>query len=436
MRPTFRAVIFVGAGIPLSLVLAIVGGGLWPLGVAYLGFAVVGLGFDAILTLPKRSLTIQTEAPPLIYIGDGEEFVVALEIEPGRSAVQIELYCDVSEHMLRPPPRVAVVEPAAATPVTFPLWPRRRGTAVIDRLWLRWDGPLGLMRLQTSLHVQAAISIVPNVRSVRTAAIQMSTRDAHYGVKTQSQQGDGTEFEALREYVTGLDHRSIDWKHTARHRKLICKDFQVERNHQIIMAFDTGHLMSEPLGGIPKLDHAINAGLLLSYMSLRSGDRVGLFAFDAKLRHSTGLMHGSHRVHRVLRASADREYQQEETNFTLGLTELLSRLKRRSLIVLQTDFVDTVTAELMVENLKRLSARHLVIFVTLRDPALHGLVDTRPKSMADVARSVIADDFLRERRIVLERLRRHGVHCLEVGSDELTFSLLNRYLMIKRLELI
>ena len=69
------------------------------------------------------------------------------------------------------------------------------------------------------------------------------------------------------------------------------------------------------------------------------------------------------------RRSADLDYSHEETNFTLGLTDLLGRLNRRWLIVLMTDFVDTIAAELMLENVTRLAQKHLVIFVTLQDPA-------------------------------------------------------------------
>jgi uncharacterized protein (DUF58 family) len=194
--------------------------------------------------------------------------------------------------------------------------------------------------------------------------------------------------------------------------------------------------MSEPLNGIPKLDHAVNAGLLLGYMSLRSGDRVGVFAFDSQVRLSVEPAGGVHHFSRLQWASAELEYRHEETNFTLGLAELLSRLSRRSLVILQTEFVDTITAELMVENLARVAGRHLVMLVTMQDPNLHSTVDTVPRTIGDLARSVIADDLIRERMIVLERLRRLGVHCLHAPIDKIGVNLVNRYLSIRRKELI
>ncbi len=119
---------------------------------------------------------------------------------------------------------------------------------------------------------------------------------------------------------------------------------------------------------------------------------------------------------------------------------MAQQLRRRSLIVLITDFIDTVTAELMVENLGRLSARHLVLFVTLQDPEIRAIVDAGPDatpgSMQTVARSVVAEEFRRERLIVLERLRRLGVQCLEAPYNRIGTDLINRYLAIKQREMI
>ncbi len=236
--------------------------------------------------------------------------------------------------------------------------------------------------------------------------------------------------------MAGLDHRSIDWKHSARHQKLVCKEFRTERNHQIILAFDTGHLMSSTLDGIPKLDHAINAALMLGYTSLRAGDRVGVFGFDSRVRLTAEPFGSMQNFARLQRLTSEIDYRHEETNFTLGLVELISRLKRRSLIVLQTDFVDTITAELMVENIQRLAARHVIIFVTLRDPELFAAVEARPTSIRHVNQSVIADAVVRDRLIVYEKLRRLGVHCINASSEQVGVELLNRYMMIKKQELI
>ena len=235
--------------------------------------------------------------------------------------------------------------------------------------------------------------------------------------------------------MPGLDRRSIDWKQSARHHKLLCKEFRTERNHQIILALDSGYLMREPVDGVAKLDHAINAGLLLAFMSLKVGDRVGLFAFDSKATLSSAIG-GNAGYSRMQRRSADLDYSHEETNFTLGLTDLMGRLNRRALIVLFTDFVDTITAELMLENVARLAQKHLVIFVTLQDPHLQKTAAQRPARLLDVTQAVVADSFLREREVVFEKLQRLGVHCLDVPPERIGMDLLEPLSPIKRRELI
>jgi uncharacterized protein (DUF58 family) len=135
---------------------------------------------------------------------------------------------------------------------------------------------------------------------------------------------------------------------------------------------------------------------------------------------------------KVQHFTASLSYRTEETNFTLGLTELNSRLQRRALIVLFTEFVDLISAELLIESLQIMTRRHVVIFVTLRDPMLARLQSTPPDDFHSVAQSVIANDFLRERSIVLDRVARLGIHCIDVPVQMVSLALVNKYLMIKQ----
>ena len=314
--------------------------------------------------------------------------------------------------------------------------PRRRGRVNIDQIWVRWRGPFSLVEFTRRIAVNRTIDVLPNVRGVHGTALHFFIQEAIYGIKTQVQKGEGTEFEALREHSPGLDSRFIDWKHSARHRKLLCKEFRTERNHQVVMAFDTGYLMLEPVDGITRLDHAINAGLVLAWVSLQGGDLVGTYGFDARVRQFIGPVRGVSSFARLQRATAELDYHHQETNFTLGLAELSARLKRRALVILFTDFVDTVTAELLIESMQRVANRHLMVFVTQRGSVLQRAVDAPPRQFEDVAQAVIAQDFLRERSIVFERLERLGIHCLDVPSQGLPVALINRYLLIKQRGLI
>lgn len=436
MRPTLRAVGLVAAGIPLTALVLVVDESLWAFAAVYLTAAVLLIATDALLAVPPSRLAVDVRTPDAVFAGAQSEVLVRLGSLLWHRPTLVRMVCDVEPPLRPPPPREAVLRPGRTETVLLPLAADRRGTATIRRLWMRWPGPMAMVLRQQIIPLERRVAIVPDVSAVRRAAVQFMTRDAYYGVRVANQVGEGSEFEELKDYVRGLNTRDIDWKRSAHHRKLVCKEYRVERNQNVILAFDTGRLMREPIDLLPRLDHAINAGLLLAYLSLRGGDRVGLFAFDDRVRAFLAPTPNVHALARLQRSAAEIDYGDSETNYTLGLADLGARLRRRSLVVLFTEFTDTVTAELMVENAARIVRRHLVIFVTLQDPTLRATLDAPPRTVEDVARAVVADDFIRDRSVVLERLRRLGAQCIDAPSASLSVDLIDRYLTVKRKELI
>jgi uncharacterized protein (DUF58 family) len=436
IRPTLRAVLIFAGGIPLALFIVIHDPRLWPLSFNFGVLVLLTVATDAMLAFPPRLLNVEIATPDRLYIGERGATILTIAAGRSRRATRFEAIAE-QRGDLEPSEIVAgTLAAGAEARIALPVAPRRRGRAHIDQIWLRWRGPLSLVEFTKRIAVNRTVDVLPNVRGVHGTALQFFVQEAIYGIKAQIQKGEGAEFEALREYTPGLDSRFIDWKHSARHRKLVCREFRTERNHQVIMAFDTGHLMLEPVEGITRLDHAINAGLVLAWVSLHGGDLVGTYGFDARVRQYMAPIRGVSSFGRLQRSTAELDYHHQETNFTLGLAELNTRLKRRALVILFTDFVDTVTAELLIESMQRVANRHLVVFVTQRGSVLQQAVDAPPDRFVDVAQAVIAHDFLRERSIVFERLERLGIHCLDVPSQGLPVALINRYLMIKQRGLI
>lgn len=308
----------------------------------------------------------------------------------------------------------------------------RRGMASLDRLWLRWPGPFGLTWKQVVLPMTNQIAVLPNISGVRDDAISLLQRDALIDGKEQRRAGQGREFESLKDYQPGMGRRMIDWKRSARHSKLVAREFRVEQNNNIVLAIDSGRLMCEPIDGVAKLDRAVTAALLTAFVALKGGDMVGLFSFDARPRVIGKAVRGSSGFATVQKRAAEIDYSNEETNFTLALTTLSSQLDRRSLVVVFTDFVDPISAELMLRSVGRLTGRHLVLFMLMRDEELETLSDTEPSTGEDVARSVIAGGLLRERDLVIARLRRLGAHVVEADHRRLGPELVQHYLDLKR----
>jgi uncharacterized protein (DUF58 family) len=431
ISPTPRAIALATALFPAALLPALVHPrlvGAWLVAAALVAIA---LGLDALLAVPPARVAVALDAPEQLAVG--EPGAAALSLESPRAIRGLEVLVELHADLAAQPARTVDLPARSPARLEVPLLARRRGHPTIDEAWLRWTGPLGLARRRKRVALARPVAVVPDLRPVRAAALRFSgSRELVAGVQVERFVGDGSEFDALVEWVPGLDPRAISWKASARHRRLLCQEFRAERNHQVILALDTGHLMAEPLGGIPRLDHAVSAALLLAHVSLRLGDRVGLYGFDRAARAWAAPQGGMGAFARLKALSAQLDTSTDETNFTLGLTELSTRLRRRSLVVVFTDFVDTVTAELMVENLSRLARRQLVLFVALRDPALEEVALARPRRLGDVYRSVVASDFVRERERVVARLRRMGVLCVDAAPAAVSSRLVNRYLDVKR----
>lgn len=312
----------------------------------------------------------------------------------------------------------------------------RRGTAPVSRAWLRWEGPLGLGAQQGDFPLDQSVRIWPDLSPVRSPDLQTFLRNAQLGLIARRIRGEGTQFEALSEYEPGMDRRSIDWKASARHTRLFARENESERNNQIVFAFDCGQAMCEPVDGLPRIDRAVSAALTCGYVALKGGDKVALFGFSRRPQIMTPFIGDARAFHRLQSAAAGLDYEPVEPNFTLALATLTAKLKRRSLVVVFSDFTDPTAAELMVESLGRLVGKHLVLFVTMTDSEVEDLIAAPPGDIATLARAVTADSIAQQRKLVLTRLRRLGIDVIEAPWHMIGPRLIDRYLAIRSSEAI
>lgn len=428
--PTPRAVALLAVAGPAALLIAAARPELWVIApVAALALLVLVV-VDAVLA--GRIADLRVVVPHDVEVGEAEAMEARVAVRAGApSRALVALECD---------PRLA---PGGR--LVFPLargdegWsgegaftPSRRGTGRVTRAWLRWTGPLGLGARQLTGDIDETVRVWPNIAAVRSPALQTFLKDAQYGLIARRIRGEGTQFEALAEYQPGMDRRRIDWKSSARHVHLYAKEYETERNNQIVFAFDCGQAMCEPVAGMPRLDRAVSAALATGFVALKGGDRVALFGFASRPEVSTPFIAASGDFHRLQRAAAGLEYRAEEPNFTLALATLAGRLQRRSLIVVFSDFTDPTSAELMIESIGRLVSRHVVLFVTMADEELEGLSHAAPDDMEALSMAVAADGLLRQRALVTRRLRQIGVDVIEAPWQQVGMRLLDAYLAIKR----
>ncbi|EZP50053.1 DUF58 domain-containing protein [Sphingomonas sp. RIT328] len=429
--PTRIAVLAAAIGAPLALLVALLFPASWYAGLGW-PLAVVALAAaDALLG--RARVNVVVALPPSTPVGVTASMPVAVSVAGGRPPAAVQVAVTRDPLVTFPDgPRLDVPLDRGRGAAALSLTPLRRGTASFETVWVRWAGPLGLIWRQRRIDGARALPILPDVEAIREQGAQVFQRHAVQGLLAQTDRGDGTDFDALVEFRTGMDRRAIDWKQSARHRRLYAKDYQAERNSQIVFAIDAGRQMSEPVGGIPRIDRAISAALLTGWLALKLGDRVALHAFDSRPRVASGFIGGSGAFPELQLLAAGIDYSGDETNYTFALTTLAAKLTRRSMIVLFTEFTDPTSADFLVRAAARLLKTHLVLVVVLRDDELETIVEAPPAVPADVTRAVTAAALLRDRRLVLLRLRHMGVHVVESRHDQVAERLVEGYVDLKR----
>ena len=428
--PTPRAAGVAALGAPLGLLVGLIRPGLWWLPLGWLALLGVAMLVDALRLARGRSVLASVAAPATVAVGEAFAIRVAVGAPARLRTVAAALTLDT---------RVAgtadgFVDVALARgqgEASLAVTAVRRGTLRLGPLDVAWRGPLGLVRRVKRIESDAATLIVPDIRAVTGLAARLIAEDSRDGMALQPWLGDTGIFEALIEFRIGVDRRRIDWKASARHAALLAKEHSVERDNAVVLAVDCGRLMAEPIDGVTRLDRAVTAALLTGYVALKSGDRVGLFAFDARPRQVAAPRSGMRSFGALQRAAAAIDYAPQETNFALSLSALGNTLDRRSLIVLFTDFVDTTSAGLMLRSVARLRQRHLIVAVVFSDPELEAVAAAAPKASDDVARAVVAAELLRARAVVLAQLRLLGIDVIETGYAAAGPALVRRYLDIK-----
>jgi uncharacterized protein (DUF58 family) len=315
----------------------------------------------------------------------------------------------------------------------YTVTPAGRGEERFGATVVRCPGPWGLGLRQSSVGGGETVRIDADLAAIRVyEALARRGQLAELGVRTQRRPGEGTEFERIREAVPDDPQRFINWKATARTGRLMATELIPERAQPVIVCLDHGRLMGVGAGELTKLDHAINAALLLIHVALATGDRVGLFAFADRVTVTLPARPGRLQMRRFLDAVRPIRAGEVEADYDEALAELSRWQRRRALIVIFTDVLDPDQGQALVRQCARLRRRHLPLVITVRDPALEDTARARPANPAATYARAVATGLVADREQTLELLRRSGVETLDADARSLSPRLVNRYLELKR----
>jgi len=329
-------------------------------------------------------------------------------------------------------PQAITLQPGERSELGYRVRPVSRGHFRYERCEVSLPSPLGLWSERRYLELPDATRVYPDF--ARLYGAQLLAVDnwlSQLGVRQRQRRGLGLEFNQLREFREGDSLRQIDWKATARQRTPIAREYQDERDQQIVFMLDCGRRMRSQDGELAHFDHALNACLLLSYVALRQGDAVGLCTFAGEQPRFLAPVKGQGQLNVLLNSVYDLNSSQRPADYQAAASQLLARQKRRALVVLVTNLRDDDDEELLTA-VKRLGRQHRVLVASLREEVLDQLRQAPVQTLSEALAYCGTVDYLNARATLHERLTAHGVPVLDARPSELGAELVSRYLSWKR----
>ena len=426
---------------PAALMLALLAGwglfgvpvviGLWPQGVWWAIGAGVGLIalVDLLRLRHQPSPSVHRELPESLALNVERE--ATLRLESSRHQ-RVEVFDMVpGGWSLQGLPRSLALKPMVTSSVAYRLTPTARGRFVLDGVHLRMHSAWRLWHQRRQLAPAMTVRVYPNFAPLtRFALFSAEQASRLVGAHLKRRRGEGTDFHQMREYRVGDSLRQIDWKATARARKLVSREYQDEKNQQLVLMIDTGRRMMASEGGLSHFDHVLNAALVVSYLALRQGDGVGLFATGGDSRW-VAPKRGMGTIDTLLRASYDLQAQPVATDYLAAATELSLRQRRRSLVMLVTNVRDEDIEDLLAA-VRLLQRQHLVCVASLRERELDDALSQPVETLQDATQAGAIARYLQQRSDAHDALRSHRVMVLDVTADALPGALVERYLAVKR----
>ncbi|UST78635.1 MULTISPECIES: DUF58 domain-containing protein [Pseudomonas] len=399
----------------------------WGLLLALLALAVI----DAVRLRRLPSPRIKRQMPGSLALGRWAE--VKLEVaHEFAEPLAIGLFDHVPdglafEHL----PMLVELQPGHVSQISYRLRPLERGHFSFEQCEVNLPSPLGLWSGKRLLSVRDETRVFPDFARLYGGELRaVDNWLSQLGVRQRQRRGQGQEFHQLREFREGDSLRQIDWKATARQRTPIAREYEDERDQQIIFMLDCGRQMRSQDGELSHFDHALNACLLLSYVALRQGDAVGMSTFAGDKPRHVAPVKGSGQLNVLLNAVYDLGSTQRPADYQAAANQLLARQKRRALVVLVTNLRDE--DEQLLAAVKRLSAQHRVLVASLREQALDTLRQTTVQTLPEALAYCGTIDFLNARSQLHERLTAHGVAVMDVRPAELGAGLVTSYMSWKK----
>lgn len=317
--------------------------------------------------------------------------------------------------------------------INYILRPVERGEYIFNDTNVFVKSPLQLIVRRIKKEGQQMVKVLPSYLQLRQfELLAYSNNLAEAGSRKIRKIGHSLEFEQIKEYVTGDDIRSINWKATARKGgQLMVNNYTDERSQQVYCIIDKGRVMKMPFEGMSLLDYAINATLILSRVALIKQDKAGLVTFAENIGNFLPADRKASQMGSILETLYNQQTKFLESDFEKLYAHVRTRISQRSLIVLFTNFESLSGLQRQLPYIRSIARNHLVLVVFFENTELRQLTDEPANDIETLYTKTIAEKFVYEKRLIVKELQQHGIFTILTAPQNLTVNTVNKYLELK-----
>ncbi|MBL0741492.1 DUF58 domain-containing protein [Chryseolinea lacunae] len=325
-----------------------------------------------------------------------------------------------------------VLAPGESKVLRYFLRPVKRGEYSFGAVNAFVRSPLGLFSRRFRFSDDALVPVYPSFIQMRKyELLAISNRLVDLGIKKIRRIGQNMEFESIKEYVSGDDFRTINWKATARKNHFMVNHYQDERSQQVYSLIDKGRVMQMPFNGLSLLDYAINASLVISNIALKKSDKAGLITFQDRIGSMLPASRQNNQMSQILEVLYNQKTAYRETDYSALFTQVRRKVTQRSLLLLFTNFESIYGLQRQLPYLKRLAQQHLLVVIFFENTEMKSLLQEPAHQLKEVYYKAIAEKFSSDKKLIAKELAQHGIQALLTAPEHLTVNTINKYLELK-----
>jgi uncharacterized protein (DUF58 family) len=329
-----------------------------------------------------------------------------------------------------------LLQPREESLFQYTLLPVERGTYQFGEIIIYMQSLLGLVQRRQQLGIDDVVSVYPSFSQLGKYALIAQATTSEQGSKRMRKIGQSMEFEQIKDYVSGDDIRTINWKATARKGSLMINNYTDEKSQQVYCVIDKGRLMKMPFNGLSLLDYAINATLALTNICLQKQDKVGLISFGERMGNVVAADRKPIQREKIMQVLYKENTAFLESDFEMLYMQVRNKIKQRSLIILFTNFESLNGLKRQVNYLRSIAKHHLLLVVFFENTELTKLSNATAHNVEDVYVKTIADKFAYEKRMLIKELQQYGIIAIQSSPQNLTVNSINKYLELKSKQMI